>query len=167
MRVTDTTYTTDLSASLLSTDVLNIVNGGSNAAPIDKGINFYNANSSLRAHIGCSDSLALYSSNQIVLRPGAAENNSGEGIALSKTQLLPKNSTIDLGGTSNYWKTAYLNDIYLSSTTASSAVITDANKKLISRAIDDRTSNGALGTSTGLTTERSVYYGLVTVNGAS
>ena len=33
--------------------------------------------------------------------------------------------------------------------------------------IDDATSNGALGTGTGLTTERSVYYGLVKVNGAS
>ena len=34
-------------------------------------------------------------------------------------------------------------------------------------AVDDATGNGALGTGTGLTTERSVYYGLVTVNGAS
>ena len=33
--------------------------------------------------------------------------------------------------------------------------------------VDDATANGALGTGTGLTTERSVYYGLVTVNGAS
>ena len=33
--------------------------------------------------------------------------------------------------------------------------------------IDDATTNGALGTGTGLTTERSVYYGLVTVNNAS
>lgn len=33
--------------------------------------------------------------------------------------------------------------------------------------IDDATANGALGTGTGLTTERSVYYGLVTVNNAS
>lgn len=34
-------------------------------------------------------------------------------------------------------------------------------------AVDDATANGALGTGTGLTTERSVYYGLVTVNNAS
>lgn len=33
--------------------------------------------------------------------------------------------------------------------------------------VDDATANGALGTGTGLTTERSVYYGLVTVNNAS
>jgi len=33
--------------------------------------------------------------------------------------------------------------------------------------VDDTTANGALGTGTGLTTERSVYYGLVTVNNAS
>ena len=33
--------------------------------------------------------------------------------------------------------------------------------------VDDATANGALGTGTDLTTERSVYYGLVTVNNAS
>ena len=33
--------------------------------------------------------------------------------------------------------------------------------------VDDATANGALGTGTGLTTERSVYYGLCTVNNAS
>lgn len=33
--------------------------------------------------------------------------------------------------------------------------------------VDDATGNGALSTGTGLTTERSVYYGLVTVNNAS
>lgn len=33
--------------------------------------------------------------------------------------------------------------------------------------VDDATANGALGNGTGLTTERSVYYGLVTVNNAS
>jgi len=37
----------------------------------------------------------------------------------------------------------------------------------VTYAVDDATSNGALGTGTGLTTERSVYYGLVTVNNAS
>jgi len=119
--------------------------------------------------------------------------------------------------------TTYTNSLNIASLTASCAILTDANKNAVSRAIynrtsagnlewtaaatdvhlitkntlaywngayngtnsnlaycnkgafgnavtygvDDATANGALGTGTGLTTERSVYYGLVTVNNAS
>lgn len=53
--------------------------------------------------------------------------------------------------------------------TANSVIMSGSSTTaaLTTRAIDDATANGALGTGTGLTTERSVYYGLVTVNNAS
>lgn len=62
---------------------------------------------------------------------------------------------------------AYWNGRYNSSTSN----LTYCNKGAFGNAatygVDDATANGALGTGTGLTTERSVYYGLVTVNNAS
>lgn len=61
-----------------------------------------------------------------------------------------------------YWNGRYNN---------SSSNLTYCNKGAFGNAVtygvDDATANGALGTGTGLTTERSVYYGLVTVNNAS
>jgi hypothetical protein len=57
------------------------------------------------------------------------------------------------------------------STWAGSSNLTTCSKGTFGNAVtygvDDATANGALGTGTGLTTERSVYYGLVTVNNAS
>lgn len=128
-----------------------------------------------------------------------------------------------ISGSLRVTDTIFSTNLNLSSLTASYAVLTDANKNLISRAIynrtsvgdlewtaaatdvhlitkntlaywngrynsstsnlaycnkgafgnavtygvDDATANGALGTGTNLTTERSVYYGLVIVNNAS
>lgn len=61
-----------------------------------------------------------------------------------------------------YWNGRYNN---------SSSNLTYCNKgafgDAVTYGVDDATANGALGTGTGLTTERSVYYGLVTVNNAS
>lgn len=65
--------------------------------------------------------------------------------------------TVARGGTGATSFTA--NSVIISGSTTTAALTT--------RAIDDATSNTALGTGTGLTTERSVYYGLVTVNNAS
>ena len=57
------------------------------------------------------------------------------------------------------------------STWAGSSNLTTCSKGTFGNAVtygvDDATANGALGSGTGLTTERSVYYGLVTVNNAS
>ena len=55
-------------------------------------------------------------------------------------------------------------------TTSNSSNLAYCNKGAFGNAVtygvDDATANGALGNGTSLTTERSVYYGLVTVNGA-
>lgn len=63
-----------------------------------------------------------------------------------------------------YWDGRY-------QTTSNSSNLAYCNKGAFGAAatyaVDDATANGALGTGTGLTTERSVYYGLVTVNNAS
>lgn len=63
-----------------------------------------------------------------------------------------------------YWDGRY-------QTTNNASNLTYCNKGAFGNAatygVDDATANGALGTGTGLTTERSVYYGLVTVNNAS
>ena len=75
--------------------------------------------------------------------------------------------------TSGTWHGSTLGVAYggtgATSFTANSVIISGSSTTaaLTTRAIDDATANGALGTGTGLTTERSVYYGLVTVNNAS
>jgi len=62
---------------------------------------------------------------------------------------------------------AYWNGRYNSSTSNLAYCNKGAFGNAATYAVDDATANGALGTGTGLTTERSVYYGLVTVNGSS
>lgn len=62
---------------------------------------------------------------------------------------------------------AYWNGRYNSSTSNLAYCNKGAFGDAVTYAVDDATANGALGTGTGLTTERSVYYGLVTVNGSS
>lgn len=84
-------------------------------------------------------------------------------------------SVADLGWTANatdiYIPTvntlAYWNGRYNSSSSNLTYCVKGAFGNAVTYGVDDATANGALGTGTGLTTERSVYYGLVTVNNAS
>lgn len=62
---------------------------------------------------------------------------------------------------------AYWNGRYNDSTSNLAYCNKGAFGNAVTYGVDDATANGALGTGTGLTTERSVYYGLVTVNNAS
>ena len=62
---------------------------------------------------------------------------------------------------------AYWNGRYNSSNSNLAYCNKGAFGNAVTYAVDDATANGALGTGTGLTTERSVYYGLVQVNGES
>ena len=62
---------------------------------------------------------------------------------------------------------AYWNGRYNSSSSNLAYCSKGAFGNAATYGVDDATTNGALGTGTGLTTERSVYYGLVTVNNAS
>ena len=62
---------------------------------------------------------------------------------------------------------AYWNGAYNNTNSNLTYCVKGAFGNACTYAVDDATANGALGTGTGLTTERSVYYGLVTVNNAS
>lgn len=62
---------------------------------------------------------------------------------------------------------AYWNGRYNNSSSNLAYCNKGAFGNAVTYGVDDATANGALGTGTGLTTERSVYYGLVTVNNAS
>lgn len=62
---------------------------------------------------------------------------------------------------------AYWDGSYSGTSSNLTYCIKGAFGNAVTYGVDDATANGALGTGTGLTTERSVYYGLVTVNNAS
>lgn len=62
---------------------------------------------------------------------------------------------------------AYWNGAYSSTSSNLAYCNKGAFGNAVTYGVDDATANGALSTGTGLTTERSVYYGLVTVNNAS
>lgn len=62
---------------------------------------------------------------------------------------------------------AYWNGRYNGSTSNLQYCIKGAFGDAVTYGVDDATANGALSTGTNLTTERSVYYGLVIVNNAS
>jgi len=62
---------------------------------------------------------------------------------------------------------AHWNGAYNSTTSNLTYCVKGAFGSACTYAVDDATANGALGTGTGLTTERSVHYGLCVVNNAS
>lgn len=124
LRVTDTTYTTDLNVSSLT---------ASEAVVTD-------ANKNLTSR-------AIYNRTSA----GTLEWTA----SATDIHLITKNTL------------AYWNGRYNSSSSNLAYCNKGAFGAAATYAVDDATANGALGTGTGLTTERSVYYGLVTVNNAS
>ena len=110
-RVTDTLYANEvdtnvLSADNLETNLLKINTSGASAPSTSVGINLTNGDT-INAHIGTSDKLGLYATDDIIMRPGGVKSNSTEGMVLSTGALNPKDNALTLGSASNRWKSLY------------------------------------------------------------
>ena len=197
LRVTDTTYTTDLVISGSKTARYALIAPTSAGAPTWRALTNADVglgnveNTKLSTWAGTSNITTLgtvttgtWSASTIAVNKGgtgATTFTSGALLIGNGTDAVSTRTIKNMTALGDLGWTATETDIYIPTVNtlaywngrfnSSSSNLTYCNKGAFGNAaiyeVDDATANEALSTGTGLTTERSVYYGLVTVNNAS